>query len=161
MRRSRVPVVGALCALMVVVVAGGASADPNPRSGRIPVTAPPDEVVTGICPFPVLVETVVNNEFSKTLPDGTVLVSGRLVVRVTNTVTGESKVYNVSGPAKITTNGAIETDVFLGPGLGIDPSIGMIVTSGRVVVTVNTETGELRIVSQRGHVEDVCATLAA
>jgi hypothetical protein len=30
-----------------------------------------------------------------------------------------------------------------------------------VVATFNIETAELTIVSQQGHVEDVCATLAA
>jgi hypothetical protein len=29
------------------------------------------------------------------------------------------------------------------------------------VATFNTDTGEFTIISQRGHVEDVCATLAA
>jgi hypothetical protein len=51
--------------------------------------------------------------------------------------------------------------VFLGRALLFDPSFGMLVTSGRVVATFNTETFEFRIVSQRGHAEDVCATLAA
>ena len=35
------------------------------------------------------------------------------------------------------------------------------VTSGRIVVTFNTETAELTVISRRGHVQDVCATLAA
>jgi hypothetical protein len=160
MRKRRAVRVLGLAILSVALLAGGASADPNPNSGRVPITPPPDDVFTGVCPFPVLVETVAIKEYSKTHKNGVEIITGRLVVRITNTVTGESKVYNISGPGQITRDGAIETDVFLGRALLFDPFFGMLVTSGRVVATFNTETGEFRIVSRRGHVEDVCATLA-
>jgi hypothetical protein len=161
MRKSRALRVLGLAVLTVALLAGNASADPNPNSGRVPVTPPPDDVFTGVCPFPVLIETLAIKEYSKTHKNGVEIITGRLVVRVTNTETGESRVYNISGPGQITRDGAIETDVFLGRALLFDPSFGMLVTSGRVVATFNSETGEFRIVSRRGHVEDVCATLAA
>jgi hypothetical protein len=161
MRKLRPLRVLGLAVLTVAVLAGGASADPNPNSGRVPVTPPPDDVFAGVCPFPVLIETLAIKEYSKTHKNGVEIITGRLVVRVTNTETGESKVYNISGPAQITRDVAIETDVFLGRSLLFDPSFGMLVTSGRVVATFNTDTGEFTIVSRRGHVEDVCATLAA
>jgi hypothetical protein len=161
MRKLRPLRVLGLAILTVAVLAGSASADPNPNSGRVPVTPPPDDVFTGVCQFPVLVETLAIKEYSKTHKNGVEIITGRLVVRVTNTETGESKVYNISGPGEITRDGALETDVFLGRALLFDPSFGMLVTSGRVVATFNTDTGEFTIISQRGHVEDVCATLAA
>jgi hypothetical protein len=160
MRKLRVLGVLGLAVVTTAVLAAGASADPNPNSGRVPVTLPPETVVTDVCPFPVLIELVANKEYSKTHKNGVEIITGRLVVRVTNTETGESRVYNISGPGQVTLDGAIETDVFLGRALLFDPSFGMLVTSGRVVGTFNTETGEFSIVSQRGHVEDVCATLA-
>jgi hypothetical protein len=161
MRTSRALRVLGLAVLTVALLAGNASADPNPNSGRVPVTPPPDDVFTGVCPFPVLIETLAIKEYSKTHNNGVEIITGRLVVRITNTQTGESRVYNISGPARITREGPIETIVFLGRALLFDPSFGMLVTSGRVVATFNIETGEFRIVSRRGHVEDVCATLAA
>jgi hypothetical protein len=161
MRKLRALGVLGLAIVTTAVLAGGASADPNPNSVRVPVTPAPDQVVTGVCPFPVLIETVAIKEYSKTHNNGVETITGRLVVRITNTETGESKVYNVSGPVHITRNGPIETDVLLGRTLFIDPTLGLLVTSGRVVATFNIETAELTIVSQQGHVEDVCATLAA
>jgi hypothetical protein len=161
MRKSRALGVLALAAVIVAQLAGSAIADPNPNSGRIPVTQPPDQVITEVCPFPIFIETLANKEYSKTHKNGVEIITGRLVVRITNTETDESRVYNISGPVHITRDGPIETDVFGGRSLLLDPSFGALVTSGRVIGTFNTETGEFRIVSQRGHAEDVCATLAA
>jgi hypothetical protein len=60
----------------------------------------------GACSFPILINTVANNERQITTavgppaPDGTTLtrVRGRLVVSVTNLDTGKTIVRNVSGP---------------------------------------------------------------
>ena len=161
MRRAHALHVLGLAVFTVALLAGSASADPNPNSGRVPVTQPPDEVIPDVCPFLIFIETLVNKEYSKTHKNGVEIITGRLVVRITNTDTGESRVCNISGPVHITRDGPIETDVFGGRSLLIDPLFGVLVTSGRVVGTFNTETGEFRIVSQRGHAEDVCATLAA
>jgi hypothetical protein len=150
-----------LAVVTVALLAGSASADPNPNSGRVPVIQPPEDVITEVCPFPIFIETLAAKEFSKTHENGVEIITGRLVVRITNTETGESQVYNISGPVHITRDGPIETDIFGGRSLLLDPSFGVLVTSGRVVGTFNTDTGEFRIVSRRGHVEDVCATLAA
>ena len=160
MHKSRALGVLALAVVTVALLAGSASADPNPNSGRIPVTQPPDDVITDVCPFPIFIETLANNEFSKTHQNGVEIITGRLVVRITNTETDESQVYNISGPVHITRDGPIETDIFGGRSLLLDPSIGVLVTSGRVVATFNTDTGEFQIISRRGNVEDVCATLA-
>ena len=161
MHKSRTLGVLSLAVVTVALLAGSASADPDPNTGRVPVTQPPDDVITEVCPFPIFIETLAAKEFSKTHENGVEIITGRLVVRITNTETGESQVYNISGPVHITRDGPIETDIFGGRSLLLDPSFGVLVTSGRVVGTFNTDTGEFRIVSRRGHVEDVCATLAA
>jgi hypothetical protein len=81
-------------------------------------------------------------------------------VTLTNTDTGQSVAYNISGPVRITSQDGLETDVFLGRSLLFSPDIGMLVTSGRAVTTFDPDTGEFTLVSHRGHAEDVCATLA-
>lgn len=98
MQRPRVLSVLGLCILAVMVMAASASADPNPNSGRIPVEIPPDITVTDVCPFPVAIHVDINKEFSKEHQNGVTIITGRLVVTITNTATGESVSYNISGP---------------------------------------------------------------
>jgi hypothetical protein len=161
MRSSRILVLLALCALASMVMAAGASAAPNPNSGRVPVEIPSDQTVTGVCPFPVAIHVDINKEFSKEHQNGVTIITGRLVVTITNTETGQSVTYNISGPVHITSQDGLETDVFLGRSLLFNPDIGMLVTSGRAVTTFDPATGEFTLVSFQGHAEDVCATLAA
>jgi hypothetical protein len=161
MRRPRALAVLALGTLTMLVMAAGASADPNPNSGRIPVEIPADITVTDVCPFPVAIHVDINKEFSKEHKNGVTIITGRLVVTITNTDTDQSVAYNISGPVHITPqDGGLETQVFLGRSLLFTPEIGMLVTSGRAVTTFNPETGEFTLVSHQGHAEDVCAALA-
>ncbi len=94
MREPRALGVLALAVVTVALLAGSASADPNPNSGRGPVTQAPDEVITDVCPFPIFIETLANKEYSKTHKNS-VEITGQLVVRITR-------------------DGSIETDVFGG-----------------------------------------------
>jgi hypothetical protein len=160
MQKPRVLGVLGVSILVVMVMAAGASADAHPNSGRIPVEIPPDMTVTGVCPFDVDIHVDINQEFSKEHRNGVTIITGRLVVTITNTETGESVSYNISGPVHITSQDGLETQVFLGRSLLFTPDIGMLVTSGRAVTTFNPETGEFTLVSHQGHAEDVCATLA-
>jgi hypothetical protein len=150
-----------LCALVLALMGVSANAAPNPHSGRIPVETPPDFTVTDVCPFPVAIHIVINKEFSKEHKNGMTIITGRLVATLTNTQTGKSVTYNISGPVQITQQNGLETDVFLGRSLLFNPDIGMIVTSGRAVTTFNPATGVFTLVSLHGHAEDVCAALAA
>jgi hypothetical protein len=113
-----------------------------------------------VCPFPVAIHADINQEFSKEHQNGVTIITGRLVVTITNTETGESVAYNISGPVHITSQDGLETQVFLGRSLLFTPDIGMLVTSGRAVTTFNPDTGEFTLVSRQGHAEDVCARLA-
>ena len=159
MRRNLIFVLVATIALLALSPAAGAA--PNPRSHRIPVEQPADLVLTGLCPFTVVLDTVVNGEFAKTHENGVTITTGRLVVRVTNQETGASKTYNVSGPVReIPESDTTEIVELLGRSVLTDPSFGVIVTSGRLVVRVDLTTGNFNVLSTRGHVEDVCQTLA-
>jgi hypothetical protein len=160
MRNLRVVAVTILCLAIVAVMAPGAAAESNPHSGRF-LLAPQDGLLTGVCPFPVLIETISSNAYLKFLPDGTILITGTVVQRLTNTVTGTSKVYNASGPAQVTVTPSIEYQTLLGHTLTDAPSVGLIFVTGRVERTYNYETGAQTIISIEGQVEDVCATLAA
>lgn len=96
----------ALATLFVVVPAVSA------RSSWTPVTDPYTDVEVpanawgGACSFPIVIDTVANNERQMTTavgppaPRGTTLtrVRGRIVVSVTNMDTGKTIVRNVSGP---------------------------------------------------------------
>jgi hypothetical protein len=160
MRTPRILAAFVLCALFTMMLAASASADPNPNSGRIPVEIPPDITVTDVCAFEVAIHVDINKEFSKEHQNGVTIITGRLVVTITNTETGESVSYNISGPVHITSQDGLETQVFLGRSLLFTPDIGMLVTSGRAVTTFDPETGAFTLVSHQGHAEDVCATLA-
>jgi hypothetical protein len=160
MRRPHILAVPVLCALAFMVMARGASADPNPNSGRVPLEIPPDQTVTGVCQFPVGIHVDINKEFSKEHKNGVTIITGRLVVTLTNTETGQSVTYNISGPVHITSQDGLETDVFLGRSLLFNPDIGMLVTSGRAVTSFDPDTGVFTLVSYRGHAEDLCAALA-
>jgi hypothetical protein len=148
-------------AIALLALAPTASAAPNPRSHRIPVEQPAHLVLTGLCPFTVVLDTVVNGEFAKTHDNGVTIITGRLVVQVTNQETGASKTYNVSGPVRITPeSGTTDIVELLGRSILTDPSVGVIISAGRTVVRVDLTTGGFTILSTSGHVEDVCQTLA-
>ncbi len=130
---------------------------------------PPTDYVAGeLCTYPVRIETVTNKEYGITFAvasDGTqrTIVTGRLVMMVTNLSTGESLTVNVSGPGVFT----------FGPdGLSIDGGGGWLlylfatdaggpgiwVTSGRI----HLEAGELGVtaLTMPHRTQDVCGMLA-
>jgi hypothetical protein len=122
------------------------------------------------CTFPLHGEPVINQEVTKTFPpepngDVKQIVTGRLVFELTNLDTHKSMTVNISGPvfAIFHPDGSITGDLggislnLFGP-TDIPPATAFI-NSGRVVINV-TSSGQLILVSQSGHEEDVCAALS-
>ena len=120
-----------------------------------------DIVISGICEFDVLVETIANNEYSTTFFDrsGNVTrtqVAGRLVERVSRIGGDTSIILNVSGPGRF-----VDGD----EGLIVDThGTWLLFFAGELFtlsghgqfLVADTET----IVSMRGHVVDLCSILA-
>jgi hypothetical protein len=132
---------------LVLALASVAMADPPTRTfvPNVPVSGP-------VCPgFDVLLTPLVADEYGITFSDGSMIITGRLTIQLTNLSTGNSFVVNASGPAKISADGSTET--LFGNSLVLD-SGGLKLVSG---VTVINETG---VVSETGHVTDLCAALA-
>ena len=98
-------------ALMILAVVG-LTATPAGAAGRTPFEPIPPggfEFPAGsLCSFGLKVEPVVSREYMKTLPDGSVLITGALFIRLTNTDTDESRVVNISGPSRISADGTTE-----------------------------------------------------
>ena len=136
---------------------------------RSPLPAGDFEAPAGLfCSFGVLVETIVNNQVLTTFPpkpngDIVQLATGALVIRLTNTSTGESITVNISGPGRFTIHpdGSVTLEAtgrwFLG--LIENAPFTAFISSGRVVVSFAPDAPPT-LVSQSGHVEDVCALLS-
>jgi hypothetical protein len=89
-------------ALAVVLTSGlAAPAALADKPIKEPVPAPPFFTVTGSCSFDVRIDFLANQEFSKTFTSAKQIITGRLVVRVTNLEDpSNSRVLNISGPGK-------------------------------------------------------------
>lgn len=120
------------------------------------------------CTFGVFLHDIVNNQVVKTFPpkpNGNIvqLITGRYVTSMTNTSTGKSITVNISGPARITTqpDGSatlVATGRWFLADLVNAPARAFI-SSGRVVVSIAPD-GVPTLVSQRGHLRDICALLS-
>jgi hypothetical protein len=66
---------------------------------RQPLPAPPTFTITGSCSFNVQVDVLVNKEFITTFTSGKQIITGRLVVRLTNLSNpSKSVVLQINGP---------------------------------------------------------------
>jgi hypothetical protein len=140
---------------------------------RSPVNNQPFTVAAGQgCNFPLHGEPLIDQEVTKTFPpesngDVKVIITGRLVFELTNLDTGKSLVVNISGPvtAVFHPDGSVRADFggLSGPIVffptDIPPGPKAFINSGRLVVDI-TPSGQLILVSQSGHEEDVCAALS-
>ena len=156
-----------VAATLILAAAAPASAD-KPLREPLPSD---DFVLSGSCDFDVFVHTVENKEFIKTYfdDDGNPtrqIINGRLVVELTNPETGESIVYNISGPGFVTffEDGSVDSvaggrslAIFF-PGEVEDLPL-LFVNSGQVTYHFDPE-GNLVGAEQVGEIEDVCAALA-
>ena len=115
------------------------------------------------CDFAVRFTEVANQEYSRELPNGTTVVTGRFVVRLTNVDTGTSVVRNISGPVYFTTgpdgeqivtvSGSSLSPVFAGNDATGTVGQGLFLFHGP---TVFTDTILTRV---SGSYEDLCAAL--
>jgi hypothetical protein len=68
---------------------------------REPLPAPPSFTISGSCGFDVMADVLVNKEFITTFSNGMQIITGRLVVRLTNAENpSKSVVLQVNGPGK-------------------------------------------------------------
>jgi hypothetical protein len=167
----------------LLVISGGCSdtaptapaLEANPRISAIgkptrsPLLAGPFEIPAGVvCSFGVFGEDIVNNQVVKTFPPGpngdiVQLATGNFVLRLTNTSTGKSITVNISGPGRFTIHADGSTTLeawgrwFLA--LIENAPFTAFISSGRVVISFAPD-GTATVVSQSGHVEDVCALLS-
>jgi hypothetical protein len=156
-----------IAALLVLITGPSAQA-------RKPVRQPvPDfnaTVPAGLlCPFKVVVRTVVNREKQLTYLDADgnpvrATITGRLVARITNGDSGASVVRNISGPLflKFHADGSVTlkltgiSNVGLFP--GDDGGPALLITHGLTVLQISAD-GTITDFSTSGRVEDLCQTL--
>lgn len=114
------------------------------------------------CNFSVTIFEVENNEFAKTFPNGNVLITGRLVVRIQNDATLQSVVRNVSGPLSVTDSGHVVTltGVSISPVFAGHDETGQIGT-GMFIFHGPTIFVDTQLTQVSGTVENLCETLAS
>lgn len=133
---------------------------------------PPLEFAAGeLCPFAVRIEAVENKEIATTFTDKDgnptrQLITGRLVMRITNLATGASIVRNVSGPGMLTfhADGTLTVVLRGGSLLYLLPTDaggpGLWLNSGPVRLEVDAANNVTSTV-RPAHSIDVCPMLAA
>ena len=126
---------------------------------REPLPAPPFLIVSGSCSFDVRADVLVNKEYITTFTDGKQIITGRLVVRVTNLANpNKSRVLNVSGPGK---EDLADPSTFnlSGSSLVFFPGV-FVLTHGPVSLTFD-EDGNVTSFTQTSQSSvDICAVLA-
>ena len=166
MRRALAPLLAALLVMLsaLPVLAAG---KPEKTQNEL---LPPELYAAGIvCDFDLVIEYLIDTGHAITFPvaeDGTQRqnVGGHLVVRVTNSETGASVTYNISGPGKFLFHGEQLTIAGGGPWLlyafpGDAGGPGMWFTRGRIGIEVDLNTGAWLAVSKPHNTVDVCAVL--
>ena len=152
-----VPFLGAIALLLF---AGPASGAP-----RVPNVTPFDPVrfdAGVLCPFPVMLEGRDGQLVRTTLPGGTTILTGPLVVTITNTEDPEnlrSATFNVSGPTFRSGNELILTGsaiILLFSDLA-PPGPGILATNGRGTIDANQD---FNFETFKGHSRDVCQQLS-
>jgi hypothetical protein len=150
--------------LAALLLAPAATAD-RPLRSFLPTD---DLVLSGICPFDVGVDILVNNEFGTLFSDGRFLITGSLKVQITNLdEPTNSLTANVSGPGVFTPTADGGTVLkaegrwffFFFPGDLGPGSPGVAVITAGLSTLVISGTGELTFTPAR-NVTDLCAALA-
>jgi hypothetical protein len=140
---------------------------------REPVPASDFSLPPGPCPFPLDFHIVTNQEYSLTYTDQNgnpthEIVTGLLVVQVTNHDSGASIERNISGPGdyRFNPDGTITLSawgtwlLFFFPGQLGPGAPGMVIINNGFVELLTNPDGTQTILSRSGSLEDVCATLS-
>ena len=170
--RRRVAVLLSVLACLMLTPAMHAAASPPTREDQL---LPPTIRLRSVCPDirVIVADILANTEVATTWSDANgdpvrTIVTGRLVVRLTNPDSGVSIVRNISGPGETVfhANGSTTLTAtgswfnFYAPGqLGAGSAPTSFLTHGRLVIDTDAN-GVSTIVSRTGTLEDVCATLA-
>ena len=142
--------------LVAALLSPGATLAAKPT--RDPLPAPPTFDIIGSCEFDVRVDVLANNEFIAAFTSGKTIVTGRLIVRLTNVdEPSHSITLNISGPS-INDSGDPFTVNLSGSSLLFYPGVLML-TKGPVAVTID-ESGNVTSVrfTSSGAI-DLCALL--
>jgi hypothetical protein len=160
LRRILVSIFGAIALLLL---AGPASAAPRVPNG-IPFSL--DAQIGDLCPdFPVTLAGIApakdgSQLLRTTLPDGTQILTGPIVLTITNKDNGHSATFNVSGPTFIGSDGQLNLR-----GTAIVLEFGQLAPPGPAILAVNgrgTIDADLNfdIDTFKGHVSNVCDQLS-
>ena len=150
--------------LFMSLFAGAASAE---KPLREPLPSPPDTTFPAgeICAFPVLAETLENNEIITTFSDGRQRVTGALKIRLTNVDTGQSLVVNASGPGWQTetetvfdVSGQGRWVLFQFP--GDEPGPGIFLYRGNIHFVFDIALERLTVLSATSAPRNLCDDLA-
>ena len=123
-----------------------------------------------VCEFPVSVETIVNQSLQKVFLDASgeperIILTGQVILRLTNLETGASIDVNASGPALIIPHddGSIS---LVGHGRGVqwftpanEEGPALLLILGRATLDISA-TGEISNFTAVGTTQDLCAALA-
>lgn len=126
---------------------------------REPLPAPPSLTVSGSCSFDVEIEFLVNKEFATTFTSGKQIITGRLVVRVTNLEDpSKSRVLQISGPG-IEDLSDPSTFNLTGSSLVFFPGV-LRLTRGPVTLTFDANGNVTSFTQTSASSIDICAVLA-
>jgi hypothetical protein len=126
---------------------------------REPLPAPPFLIVSDSCSFDVRIDFLVNKEFITTYSSGKQLITGRLVVRLTNLADPtQSRVLQISGPGK--NDIANPSTVNLsGSSLIFFPGV-LLLTHGPVTLTIDANGNVTSFTQTSASSVDLCGALA-
>ena len=152
----RLSLVLGLAVAVALLLPSVAAADKPIREG-LPAE---DFTIQGSCAFDVDLQVLVNKEFITTFSDGRQLITGRLVVRLTNVATGKSIDLNISGPGFITphADGSVTFELS-GRSLVFLPGL-LELTSGPVVLEIDPAGNVVSYAKTSAAAVDLCAVLA-
>jgi hypothetical protein len=147
----------ALAALLAAALVAPAALADQPT--REPLPSPPSFTISGSCSFDVVVDVLVNKEFITTFTSGKQIITGRLVVRVTNQAKpSKSLVLQISGPG-IEDLSSPSTFNLSGTSLIFFPGV-LLLTRGPISLTFDESGNVISFTRKSASAVDLCAVLA-